>query len=183
MGVPKGLVRIDGRAWIEHQLDATERIGPGRTVVVLGFEHARYAEQVESLPARAVVARNEAPERGPFSSLQVGLAHVAPDDPTFVLPIDVPAPAPEVWASLLAALTSGVDAAVPVHRGRGGHPVLLSPRLARGLRRLGAETRLDFELRRVAVARVPVEDARVRRNLNTPEDWLDLAASSGRRVD
>jgi CTP:molybdopterin cytidylyltransferase MocA len=179
MGVPKGLVRTGARLWIEHQLDVTNRVGAGKTILVLGAEHERYTAEIADLEARAFVAINPAPERGPFASLQCGLAHVAGDEPTFVLPIDVPAPAEHVWASLRAALDPAIDATVPVHEGRGGHPVLLSPGLVHRLLRLDTETRLDFELRSCAVVRVPVDDARVRCNLNTVEDWDDFARRSG----
>lgn len=177
MGVPKGLVQVDGRPWIEHQLCAAERVASSRAVVVLGFEHARYVREVRNLATRAVVTVNPAPERGPFTSLQCGLAHVAADVPVFVLPVDVPAPGERTWASLYAALGSGVDATLPVHEGHGGHPVLLSPAFVRVLLGLGGRTRLDFELQKRVVVRVPVEDPRVLCNLNRPEDWRELERS------
>lgn len=176
MGTPKGLLRIDGRRWIEHQLDVTEQVTSGRTIVVLGFEHERYKAEVEGLAVRATVVTNFAPERGSFSSLQLGLAVVAANEPAFVLPIDVPAPTWPVWASLRAALHPQLDATVPEYEGQGGHPVLLSAQFVRGLSLLAADARLDFELRRAAVARVLVEDANVQRNLNSPEDWAEFAA-------
>jgi molybdenum cofactor cytidylyltransferase len=179
MGLPKGLVRVDGRPWLEHQLNATERLGLGPTIVVLGYEHARYIAEMESLAARAVIAVNGTPERGSFASLQVGLAHVVGNAPTFVLPIDVPSPTRTVWITLMAALDSRLDAVAPVHEGRGGHPVLLSPSFVKKLLETDRDARLDFELRRADVARVLVEDAYVRLNLNSPADWEAFAAHRG----
>ena len=101
MGEPKGLVLFEGRPWIETQL---ESLGPRRVVVVLGHDRERYLEAVPGLarpagPLQVVV--NPDPERGPFSSLQVGLSAVArsSEGAAFVLPLDVPAASAATWAA------------------------------------------------------------------------------------
>jgi CTP:molybdopterin cytidylyltransferase MocA len=188
MGEPKGLVRVDGRPWILHQLDA---LAGRRVVVVLGEDRARYEEVVPSLAARvppATVVVNPAPDRGPFSSLQVGLAALAGGPAAsrarsvaaFVLPVDVPAASADVWTALEAALgdRDGIDAAVPEHEGRGGHPVLLAPSLLARLGTAPASSRLDELLRALPpgrLRRVQVGDPRIRLNLNAPEDWGKVA--------
>ena len=196
MGTPKGLVAVNGRAWIEHQLDAIRaagQAGVGGVIVVLGFDSERYVEAVPQLVRRAVVTVNVAPHHGPFSSLQVGLARVPTGPPAYVLPIDVPAPSPAVWRALSLALAAepgeageeaGADregsaaAAVPVLAGSsaGGHPVLLSAALIARVRALAPTSRLDHVLREhdVQVSRVVVDDVRVRMNLNAPGDWARL---------
>lgn len=173
MGEPKGLVVVDGRPWIVRQLDA---LADRRVILVLGHDRERYLEAVPGLGRSVDVVTNPDPERGPFSSLQVGLSVVDPRKPAFVLPVDVPAALPGVWGALETALGQA-EAAVPVQDGRGGHPVLLGPALIVRLlaRPNAAECRLDEELRKLAqagrVVRVPVEDPRVRLNLNAPGDW------------
>jgi molybdenum cofactor cytidylyltransferase len=176
MGEPKGLVLFAGRPWIEAQLAALD----GRRVtVVLGHDGARYLEVIPDLAKRAEVVVNPDPDRGPFSSLQVGLAAVrgSAPAPVFVLPVDVPAASAGVWRALEEALDPGLDAAIPVFEGRGGHPVLLaSPFIGRLCSRDPAspEARLDVELRLAKARRVPTDDPRVRMNLNAPEDWGKL---------
>jgi molybdenum cofactor cytidylyltransferase len=168
MGEPKGLVVFEGRPWIETQLDA---LAGRRVVVVLGQDRARY---LEALPALGpLVVANPDPDRGPFSSLQVGLGLVAPG-PAFVLPVDVPAPSPSVWASLEDALRPDADAVLPVFDGRGGHPVLLAASFIPLLLSRDPSSRLDRELAAARAVRVPVDDPRVRLNLNAPEDWGKL---------
>jgi CTP:molybdopterin cytidylyltransferase MocA len=203
MGEPKGLVSFEGRPWLEHQLEA---LRGARVTVVLGADHERYRRALPELGARATIVINPAPDRGPFSSLLEGLrtlvrersqtptglrtlARERSQTPTrlrtlaresvFVLPVDVPAASAPVWVALADALRAEPDAwaAVPSFGGRGGHPVLLAPRLVAELRAMrpvwGAADapRLDRELRSRAVARVPVDDPRVGLNLNTREDW------------
>jgi molybdenum cofactor cytidylyltransferase len=179
MGQPKGLQVFAGRPWIEVQLAA---LGARRVVVVLGHDHPRYREAVPALDggsapaggdARVEVVVNHDPDRGPFSSLQVGLAAVA-GAPAFVLPVDVPAASARVWEALEAALSPDSDAAVPLFEGRGGHPVLLAARFIAVLRARPADDpalRLDRELAAARLTRVPVLDPRVRMNLNAPGDW------------
>ncbi|HEY1690845.1 MAG TPA: NTP transferase domain-containing protein [Polyangiaceae bacterium] len=199
LGEPKGLVLVEGKPWIFHQLDA---IGSRRVVVVLGHDRDRYLASVPQLAARARIVTNPDPDRGPFSSLQVGLAEVTPGANAFVLPVDVPAAGEPVWAALEAALAARAPgeaalaarapgeaalAALPEYqggqsdqggrggRGGGGHPVLLAAPLAAEILRLPPSSRLDEVLRRPAtlasVLRIPVADPRVRLNLNTAEDW------------
>ena len=180
MGEPKGLVAFQGRPWLLAQLDALALAGQ-RAVVVLGADRARYLQLLPDLPARATLAYNDDPDRGPFSSLQCGLAARCPGSPVFVLPVDVPAAAPEVWAALYQALQAparepglGPDAAVPELEGRGGHPVLLAASAAQRLAGRPSGSRLDAELALLRVARVAVHDPRVRLNLNAPLDWGKL---------
>jgi CTP:molybdopterin cytidylyltransferase MocA len=72
----------------------------------------------------------------------------------------------------------GPDASVPVYEGRGGPPVLLNASTIRHLLGRPAETRLDAELSLLNVARVPVQDPRVRLNLNAPLDWVKVKVRS-----
>jgi molybdenum cofactor cytidylyltransferase len=171
MGEPKGLVAFAGRPWIETQLAA---LAGRRAVVVLGHDAPRYLEAIPDLARRFEVVVNPDPDRGPFSSLQVGLAAVRASAPAFVLPVDVPAASAAVWDALEEALGPEVDAAVPAFEGRGGHPVLLAPPFIarlRGRDPASPGARLDVELRSAMACQVPTDDPRVRMNLNAPEDW------------
>ncbi len=174
MGEPKGLVQVQGRLWLERQLDAIGRAG-ARAVLVLGADRERYRRAMPDLPRRVRLAFNDDPDRGPFSSLQAGLAQVDPGACVFVLPVDVPAASPPVWQALRDAVAEGVDAAVPELHGRGGHPVLLAGSTVALLRERPATSRLDVELAALGrVVRVAVDDPVVRLNLNAPQDWGKL---------
>jgi CTP:molybdopterin cytidylyltransferase MocA len=195
MGMPKGLLEIQGEPWLVQQLRALNQIGMQHAVVVLGEESHRYNERLPwTTPAAAPgndrliefgrltaqVVLNPTPELGPFSSLVVGLRCLFAKrnrSPVYVLPIDVPCPGSEVWLSLTTLLSNGLMASMPTYEGRGGHPVLLSAPLIEKLSQIAPdipEARLDVQLRSLpknAVARVNTDDRRVRMNLNTPEDW------------
>ncbi len=173
MGRPKGLLDFHGRPWVEAQVEAIRAQG-AKPVLVLGRDAEAYAPVLDSL--RVQVWRNSDPGRGPISSLLTGLAELA--GPVFTSPIDVPV-AP-VLDLLLGALGEA-EAVVPVHGGRGGHPVLLGQPLVerlRGLFPMDLEARLDHQLRRAHTLRVEVPDERVLLNLNTPEAWEAYLRSS-----
>ncbi|HEX3345611.1 MAG TPA: NTP transferase domain-containing protein [Polyangiaceae bacterium] len=182
MGQPKGLFPHRGRPWLESQLAAVEG---RRAVVVLGLDRALYLAALPGLASRpgVVVAVNPDPDRGPFSSLQVGLAALGAPAvaPVFVLPVDVPAASAPTWRALEDALGPTLDAAIPTHEGRGGHPVLLAPPFVAQLGRrdpASPDSRLDALLRLAKAILVPVGDPRVRLNLNAPEDWGKLGGGT-----
>ena len=188
MGQPKGLVIVEGRAWIDRQIASFGACGGRRVIVVLGRARDEYAAALAWIDdasasgamlgdVSVTVVVNDDPDRGPFSSLQVGvraLKGVASLSAAFVLPIDVPAPDESVWRAL-AAGADGADASVPVFEGRGGHPVLCSAALLDDILATSLDApdaRLDAKLRgRKSVRRVDVSDARVLANLNRPTDW------------
>jgi len=178
---PKGLIEVGGLPFLVWQVQSLRALDL-TPIVVTGHHHAAYAEVLAGQAARIV--RNPAPERGPFSSLQCGLEVSCAREPmgVFIQPLDVPVPSGAVFAALRSAGGS-TAAAIPTHEGRGGHPVWLPPRIAAALRTVpeGPDARLDRQLaswaERGAVVRIPVEDPRVRVDLNTEGAWrayLDL---------
>jgi CTP:molybdopterin cytidylyltransferase MocA len=175
--MPKGLIEVDGRPWIERQIEALRRAGMPNVIVVLGHQKEAY-ERV--LRAQGVVTTvNPDPDRGPFSSLQSGLGSLpAGVQAAWVLPVDVPCPSRAVWERLeQEASLRGSDVALPVHHGKGGHPVRLSLPFARqllALSPLDPDARLDHQIHRLPssrISRVEVEDPRVLANLNTSDDF------------
>lgn len=196
LGRPKALVEVGGRPWLLAQLEALAARGLTRVVVVLGSAWEAHvaalpwvaAGEAELFGARVLIARNPAPERGPFSSLQTGIQHTrralwarsTPDgwlanDGAFVLPVDIPCPPAAVFAALQHALREeAAEAAVPVFSGRGGHPVLCAPALLQRLAALDCtsqDARLDVQLKRSRVAHATVTFGGVLANWNTREDW------------
>jgi len=105
-----------------------------------------------------------------FDSLKAGLAEALADTGwtcAIVLPVDHPL----VDAKAVRALAAGcTTAALPLHGGRHGHPVALARAVA--VRIVSGELAgptLREVLRAVGAADVPVDDAGVRANCNTPE--------------
>jgi len=185
MGGPKVAMDVGGRPWCHWQRERIERLGL-RTLWVLP-PGVRDSEKCrDALDGLEFVTGD--PDSPMFASFVQGLNTLAPEHGEqitgglFVLPIDTPAPKPDVWRRLAAASLVGV----PTHRGTRGHPVFLSwPWVARVFSLgAGAEAppraaRLD-RLIEPDTTLIEVDDPDVAVNLNTPDDvahWL--AQSSG----
>jgi len=136
----------------------------------------------------ASVAVNREPERGQFSSLQVGMHEVLNRgrDAALIALIDHPPVLPRTVQTLRDVfLNSGPDvwAVVPeVRRGEDlvhGHPILVGREIIEAfLRAPAGATARDIEhgLQQF-IQYVPVQDARVATNIDTPEDYERLFGS------
>ncbi|MBI5837471.1 MAG: nucleotidyltransferase family protein [Candidatus Eisenbacteria bacterium] len=192
-GGPKAWKLVRGRPWLAHQLEALSELRLASIVAVLGEPPP---ETPRGLLAGLRWAINLRPELGPFSSLQIGLSESPPDMPVFVLPVDVPVPGLPVFEALCGAFHaawkrrvvpaagaaagrrtgSPLLAAVPLFKGRGGHPVLLAAEACGELLRMDVASpgaRLDVWLRSQGprITRLETGDERVVTNLNTAKDF------------
>ena len=130
---------------------------------------------------------NRSWRRGMFSSVRAGLRTALRARPAAVLvaAVDHPAVRPGTVADLAHVLLDALAACrtpatrarfsyalVPRHRGRRGHPVALSPALARAVATDAAAADLSDAIRRHArlVGYLDVSDPGVVRNRNTPAD-------------
>ncbi len=153
-------------------------------VVVAGENSARLAPIAAACGASVV--RNPAPERGQFSSLQIGLREVLARrcDAAMITPVDNPplsaASLELLCAEFDCALARGRWAVVPESNGRHGHPLLAGRPLidaflnapptgnARQVKRAHAQF---FEY-------VSVPDAYLAADVNTPEEYAALSAKA-----
>jgi molybdenum cofactor cytidylyltransferase len=136
----------------------------------------------------AFIAVNRAPERGQFSSLQVGLQEVLNRgrDAALIALIDHPPVLPITVRKLLDVfLTPGSDvwAVVPeVRRAEQlvhGHPIIVRREMIEVFLRAPVDaTARDVEHQcQRHIQYVPVEDKRVAANIDTPEDYEGLFRS------
>ena len=201
MGTPKGLLDYRGEPWLLEQLRRFKAACGKQVIVVLGFHHERYFEEitwlktagkesVHQLGLDISVVVNPNPEHGQFSSLQYAIPPSLPRSGgragvevpgAFVLPVDVPGPNKGVYGRLTEALGVTTTAAIPRYRSRGGHPVLLSRVFLDRLTAVSlssAEARLDLQIKalpRERVAFVPVDDEEVSLNMNIMDEFRNYA--------
>jgi molybdenum cofactor cytidylyltransferase len=131
----------------------------------------------------AFLVRNPAPERGQFSSLQVGLRELLARgcDAAIVAPVDCP-PLSATSLDILRvsferALTRGLWAVAPEHNGKHGHPLLVNRSfidafLAAPVTGTAREVLHSHPQR---IEYVPVPEALEKAGLNTPEDYAAVA--------
>ncbi len=139
--------------------------------------------------AGAFTITNPEPERGQFSSLQVGLQEVLNRgrDAAMITLVDRPAPSLTTITQLRAAfdeaISKGKWAVVPEFEGRHGHPIIVEREMITAfLRAPATATARDVEhANQKRIEYVHVQDPLVVANLNTPEDYAQLTnrASQG----
>jgi len=130
-----------------------------------------------------VLVINPDHDAGMFTSVQTGARALTPGvRGILVQPVDCPLVDPDVYQALLAAFDreGGRRAAVPVHEGRGGHPVLLPGQAGESIVAAGSGTTLRDVVRAHDPVRVPVDSPSVLMDLDTPADLADLVRFTGR---
>jgi molybdenum cofactor cytidylyltransferase len=129
-----------------------------------------------------VLLRNPAPERGQFSSLQVGLHEVLNRgrDAAMVTLVDRPPARPATLEALGSAFeiarSSGKWAVVPEYGGKHGHPILVGREMIEAfLKAPTSATARDIERpHHQHIEYLPVDDASVAMNVDTPADYAAL---------
>ena len=133
----------------------------------------------------AQLAENPAPERGQFSSLQVGLHEVMNHgrDAAMVTLVDRPPVSAVTLQTLAEAFAAALSrrqwAVVPEYEGKHGHPILIGREMVEAfLRAPATATARDIEhLNQQHIAYLPVTDPFVPMNVDTPEEYSALFAS------
>lgn len=175
MGEPKALLRTpDGRRYLEAIVETARAAGCDEVVVVLGPPHGESIRA--ALPPAVTAAWNAEPERGMLSSVQAGIAALPGGvAAALVWPVDIPFVAVATARTLVVHDGTIV---VPVHNGRGGHPLrvardhfaeIMTLDPARGLKAL-------LDAHAAEVVRLPVADAAVLVDVDTPDDYARTRA-------
>jgi molybdenum cofactor cytidylyltransferase len=172
MGRPKALLDVGGRAAVDV-VCATLRAGGVDDVVVVVGRHAREIRAGADLRGARVVD-NPRWESGRTSSIQAGLAALAPAATwTLLALVDMPLVRPDSVRAIVAA-THGADPAidvvVPVKDGRRGHPIALRRSLFPRIAALGPDEPLHVVVRAARGLDVPVDDEGVIVDFDEPGD-------------
>lgn len=181
MGHDKALLQWRGETFLTSAIRslamATELV-----IVVAG----KNIDEIRPLADAAGVftIANLEPERGQFSSLQVGLREVLNRgrDAAMITLVDRPAPTLTTVAQLRAAFDDAILkrkwAVVPEFDGRHGHPIVIGREMMEAfLKASSTSTARDVEhSNQERIEYVAVDDPLVVANLNTPEDYTQLTS-------
>lgn len=152
-------------------------------IVVAGKNEANLAPLVYATAAALVV--NPAPERGQFSSLQIGLHEVLNRgrDAAIVTLVDRPPAAASTIERLRTAFELATGrrqwAVVPEYGGKHGHPFIIGRELIEVFLRAPSSTSArEIEHQHLQyIEYVPVADPFVTMNVDTPAEYAALSAS------
>ena len=169
MGKPKyNLNFSEEETFLDHIIHAYRRFVVSEMVLVVN-ESFNLGSFLSDESLKVVV--NRKPEFGRFFSIQLGLQELKKNTPVFIQNVDNPF----VNTGLLMSLQNGLseaEYAVPAYRDRGGHPVLLSPRIIEPMiNDFKNNSRFDDVLKSFNRKDVNVNDPYIGVNINTPEDY------------
>jgi len=179
MGHLKPLLRWHGQPLVQYQVEQLRAAGADTVIVVLGRDADQVAPLVEAAGGRCVC--NPAYRSGRASSVRAG-ALAVPDGvrALITLNVDQPRPAALVRLVLDAHLAGDALITTPEQEGRRGHPAIFAGVLLPELRAVDeAHEGLRAVVRRHAARRanVPVDDARIHLEFNTPAEYAAAYAT------
>jgi molybdenum cofactor cytidylyltransferase len=169
-------------AWIDLLKYHTDLV-----IVVAGHNKAQIEPVVNE--HAAFLVENEKPERGQFSSIRIGVQDILSRgrDAAVIALVDRPPVVPGTVHELKHALLSSpreVWAVIPETR-RGeqvvhGHPVVIGRDMIESFLRAPADsTARDVEhSHQEHIRYIPIDDARIAININTPEDYDRLRSTN-----
>ena len=176
MGRPKPLLPCCGTTFLGTVLDTLKASRVDDVRVVLG--HRAEEIRVALLLPEEIYVVNPRYDAGMLSSVQTGIRALPADTAAFLLwPVDHPLVLADTVERIVEAFTSGGRGVVlPVHEGRRGHPVLFAARLAPALMAAPESVGARAVARAHAheVLELPVDDAGVVTDINTPEAYREV---------
>ncbi len=178
----KPLLTLAGVSALALVADTFRRAGVTDIVVATGHRALEVTAEATRVGIRAV--HNPDYETGMFSTVKAGLAAVPPDVSRVCLtPVDVPLFRPATVARLLDRLARhGAPPVVyPAFFGERGHPPCLSAAVLPAVLAHTGDGGLRQALAPFAFEEVPVADANILADMDTPEDYAALRALAERR--
>jgi molybdenum cofactor cytidylyltransferase len=122
-----------------------------------------------------IVDDNPDPDRGMFSTIQIGLARASDADVALVHPADMPFVSVETVRSVAAECVRTGRAVCPSYRGKRGHPLALPRAIVEKLLTLDPSRPLNEALADVGAVRVEltVDDPGAIRDVDVPKDLVN----------
>lgn len=174
MGAPKQLLPFGGGTVLQSVVDRLLAADLAGVLVVLGHEADAVRQSLGDRPVHCCV--NAHYREGMFSSVACGLRHLpGAADAALIALGDQPQISTTVTRAVVAAYeSSGKGLVIPVWQGKRGHPALVDlSRYRDEILALSGEAGLKPVMRGHPedTLEVPVDDAGILRDLDTPEEY------------
>lgn len=174
MGRFKPLLPLGARCVVERVIDLFRTVGVEEICVVVGHRAAALRPTLQA--AGVIVAENPRYAEGMFTSIQAGLARLAPcKHGVFILPVDIPLVRPATLRLMMDAFASrGANTTIhPIYDGRRGHPPLIPAELTAAIQNHDGAggLRTILEAPGVRALEIPVPDRFVLLDMDHPEAY------------
>lgn len=175
-GQPKQLLDWGGRPLIAHVADVALSAGLARVTVVLGYQAEAVLAALGTRPVQTLM--NWRWNEGLSTSVQIGLAALPPDtEAAIFLHCDQPFVTPDLLRALVSRFReSGAPIVYPSLSGQQRTPVLFAGELFPELATVSGDEGGRALIARYAdrAATLPVSDARILADIDTPADYEQL---------
>lgn len=177
MGTVKQLLPFRGKPLLQHVIDAARASRLENLLLVLGHAHDQVLPQLDTHGLEVIVNRDFT--AGQSSSVRAGLEHRADADGIMYLLGDQPLLSAGIIDALIDCFLSERPwAAVPVHHGQPGNPVIIGRPLMADLAALSGDIGARHLLQQSHFVRqVEIDDPVILRDVDTMEDYLALLAT------
>jgi len=177
MGEPKALLKINGKNFIQIITEKIRKAGIKDICIVLGSNAEALRNSIGVENVRILVNRDW--EKGQLSSLKTAVRNTGSDtDSLLAALIDHPMIKTDTIVKIIDSYRkSRADIVIPDYKGRGGHPVLYSRNVFKGLMEapLSEGARAVVRSTEYIVERVDVDDPFIRQDIDTVKEYKEIA--------
>jgi len=173
MGTHKALLKFgEQTTFIGHITETYQQAGLNQVIVVVSHDLYRRIEEAGiGFADRVSLVINPYPESGRFYSLQTGIRHIKPGNFCFFQNIDNPFTSNTILSELLQYKDTA-EVIIPTFKGKSGHPVLISPKVAVSIANTTyTEQRINEFLKTFPFKKVEVNDRYILANINSANDY------------
>lgn len=177
MKFPKPYLTIKGKTFVEKIIDEYRIAEVQEIILVMNkdFCDREWEDKLTKVLPVCKLVINSHPEEGRLYSLKLGIEKITIPGYCYIQQVDNPF----VTKSVIDALWENrrLDGFVsPTFNGKGGHPVLLPEKIIKYIQlMLDAEVTLKEVLKKITRYEMLMSDDCILRNINTPEDYFQLA--------
>ncbi len=176
MGMPKFALKFNNQiTFLEEIIEKYKAFGCKKIVVVLNRKGISVLDKKNiKLSDEIKVVINEHLEWERFYSIKSGIKNLYKEHPVFIHNVDNPFVNLSVLNNLFCEITES-NFVVPVHKNKGGHPVLLSKKI---IKNIISEEKNDLNFRNFLKGFekkiVEVDDERILVNINSEKEFRKL---------
>ena len=162
LGSPKALIEIKGRTLVELICSKLQSAGLSVTVLT----RSSLKQKIHELLPNVSVIVNLDPDLGRTGTIQCGIESIGVQ-PMLIVPVDRPG----FSLNTAKKLCECDNTTIPLHNGKGGHPIAITRQDCKNILRAEPDTPLR-EL--ISPDRLTVEDPYLHLNIDTKEDVNEL---------
>jgi CTP:molybdopterin cytidylyltransferase MocA len=183
MGKPKPFLLFDQKStFLEKVINVYKDFGIDKIILVVNDEVNQ--ELMQKYPEVCIMVINLNLDLGRFYSIKLGLDYVHKNEPVFIQDVDNPFISIEILEKMLFQARTletddGGEYIVPQYQDMGGHPVLLTGKVIKGIKECQFND-LNFKefLKAYKKVTVALDDPNILVNINTPEQYLEILSKN-----